>query len=93
MAIINIKNFGKITVSDPFARQVKKKWEEMKSGLFPSDSVVEIGEFTGTFSDITGFMIEPERKYETALPSGDTSLSHDETAMRIKSIGDLLRKK
>ena len=93
MAIINVKNFGKITVSDEFARDVKKKWLEAKSGLFSLDTVIEVGEFTGSIGDITGFIIEPERRYDIALPSGERQLSDEEVSSRIKSIGDILKRK
>jgi hypothetical protein len=91
-ASVTVKNFGKITVSDEFARDVKKKWLEAKSGLFSLDTVIEVGEFTGSIGDITGFIIEPERRYDIALPSGERQLSDEEVSSRIKSIGDILKR-
>ena len=94
MAIINIKTFGKVVVPDLQARQIKKDWTEMKQGLFPKETIIEVGEFTGSLGDITGFMIDDKKEYKTGLQEGE--YKHDpETHARmdkeIKSIGQWLK--
>lgn len=92
MAIINIKNFGKVTVSDTYARNIKKDWTEMKQGLFPKETVIEIGDFTGSIGDITGFMIDPVRRQENDLIEYKKSEEQFQADRReIKSIGEWIK--
>lgn len=67
MAQIKIRGISKIEFSDDKARLIKSDWIKMKEGKLSPDTIITVGEFTGSISLVEAFIIEPERYYPLGL--------------------------